>query len=682
MNKLTISVFAPTVGADRYVAITGNQTCMGNWDAGKALKMSDKRFPVWSISLDISDITLPFEYKFVVKSGATDNLVYWEEGANRTLQQSDFLRREAPERRWKAAGVAVPLFSLRSEESFGIGDVGDLKELIDWAANNELQVVQLLPVNDTCRTHTWRDSYPYSAISVFALHPLYISIQMLYGKLNNPDSEAKYEKIRKELNALKQVDYPAVEKAKSAYLREYYAQEKENLMENIDFSVFIADNADWLVPYAAFSYLRDKYGTADFGKWGEYSIYNEDTIKRLCKPDGEAYEEAIYTCFLQYTLDCQFKAVSLYARCKHILLKGDVPIGVNRESVDAWTNPQYFNMQQQSGAPPDDFSETGQNWSFPTYNWDAIEQDGFVWWKRRLQHLNRYFSCIRIDHILGFFRIWEIPLEANNEAGTEGLLGHFRPALPLSKEEIASWGLRWEDVEPLFVSDPYQPARFHPLISGSKTEAYRQLPQERREAFDRLHDDFFYRRHNDFWKETALKRLRPLTEHADMLVCGEDLGMLPATVHEVMNRLNILSLELGRISKQFGKEFTDIPSLPYMSVCTTSTHDMNPIRAWWGEDRQRTQRYYNNVLHREGKPPQVCTPDIARQIVRQHLTAPSMLTVIPLQDFLATSEATCIDVPEAERINVPANPEHYWRYRMPLNIEQLDSLTVAPLPKA
>ena len=225
--------------------------------------------------------------------------------------------------------------------------------------------------------------------------------------------------------------------------------------------------------------------------------------------------------------------------------------------------------------------------------------------------------------------------------------------------------------EVLFIKDPYLPKGYHPRILADRSYVYRELSDENRYAFDRLYHHFFYERHNEFWKETALSRLQPLLASTEMLVCGEDLGMIPATVHEVMEYLQILSLELERLPKSMGNEFTDLSKPPYLAVCTTSTHDMNPIRAWWKEDREKTQRYYNNRLHRNGTAPNDCSAEIAEQIINNHLHASSMLTVIPLQDWFATDDRIKQPDADTERINEPANPHHYWRYRMHITLETL-----------
>ena len=744
-HNITMRLSAPQITPGQIVAITGNQQCFGNWNTAKALCLSTEHFPDWKIRLNSDELSSPIEYKFIVLDSKTKNICYWEEGENRIINRTpeknsfnviDNYPMRTPAINWKTCGTVIPVFSLRSEEGSGIGDIGDIKKLVDWAKKTGQHIIQVLPMNDTTRTHTWKDSYPYSAISIYALHPLYINIPML-GSLNDKKKAAYYNRLRKKLNAKDTVDYQPVEGYKTAYYRDYFQQEKENILKNDDYKEFIAANKEWLIPYAAFSYLRDKHNTPEFSKWGEYAHYELKKIEKFCRPGNEAYEEFSYIFFIQYTLHKQFEEIAVYARQNNVVLKGDIPIGINRESVEAWTEPDYFNMKAQTGAPPDDFSETGQNWSFPTYNWDAMEKDGFEWWKKRFLKMNNYFDSFRIDHILGFFRIWEIPLEY-----TEGLCGHFRPALPLSKEEIESYGLafdkQWtkprihiryitellgenagehikkylnhyntehltlnelcstqnkieklfkgcEDKEllnikngllsivneVLFIEDPYEPNHYHPRISAYKSYVYCELSDENKNAFDKLYYDFYFLRHNDFWKEIALKRLTPLIESTSMLVCGEDLGMIPASVHEVMNKLQIFSLELEHMPKIYGCEFADLTKLPYHSVCTTSTHDMNPVRAWWKENREKTQRYYNNILRREGAAPEECDSDIAEQIIRNNLQASSIMTIIPLQDWFAVDNKIKHPDANSERINIPANPDNYWCYRMHITIEEL-----------
>lgn len=750
-RKLMIKLSAPRIEKNQSVAIVGNQPVLGNWQPEKALLLSCDTFPEWHIDLDANDLTYPLEYKFMVWDNDVQKPVYWETGENRTLRlpaQEEgetiivsglIFREDLP--LWRCAGTVVPVFSLRSEESFGVGDLGDLYKMVDWVKQTRQRIIQVLPMNDTTMTHTWRDSYPYSAISIYALHPMFISLPWL-GALKDKERAAYYEALRTQANALESIDYEFVNQYKLAYCREYFRQEGEALLETPAFQTFYSQNESWLKPYAAYCYLRDTTGTPEFSRWGKDAVYAPDRIRRLCAKTNKAWPEISFLYFLQYVLHTQFRKVSDYARKNGVVLKGDLPIGVNRTSIEAWTEPQYFNMNGQAGAPPDDFSAIGQNWSFPTYNWDVMEKDHFSWWKKRFHKLGDYFDCFRIDHILGFFRIWEIPLHY-----VQGLCGHFNPALPLLRSDIEHYGMYFDEEryttphihrkhlnhffgdmadevantylvqadsdclqlkpscdtqrkiealfegrtdeqslriknglfaianEVLFLRDPKEPFKFHPRISGSSSLAYQELSGADRYAFDQLYWDFFYHRHNGFWKVQAMSRLTPLVTSTDMLVCGEDLGMIPQSVPEVMNRLQILSLEIERMPKTSNREFADMFNLPYHSVCTTSTHDMPPIRNWWQEDRGKIQRYYNHVLQRPGKAPEECTAEIASQIVSNHLTTPSMLAILPIQDWFAMDDTIKRQDIAPERINVPADPNHYWCYRMHITLEDLIKAT-------
>ncbi|OAV74412.1 4-alpha-glucanotransferase [Bacteroidales bacterium Barb7] len=681
-RRIVIRLFAPRVEKHQQVAVTGNQPALGNWDTAKALPLSDRNFPEWQIALDASAVIFPLEYKFILRDTDTAGSVIWEDGENRVLtlpppNDGECTVISAPAFRdshlpaLHYAGTVIPVFSLRSEEDCGIGDLGDLHRLVDWMKQTGQCVIQVLPVNDTTATLSWRDSYPYNAISVYAIHPVYISLAWL-GALKDKKKAAHYEHTRQKLNALDAIDYESVIKTKFAYCHDYFL-ENPSVLDTDAYKAFFAENESWLVPYAGFCLLRDRYGTPDFTAWGEDASYNPDRISGFVAKDETARQKLNFTYFLQYILDSQFRRVTTYARSQGVVLKGDLPIGVNRDSVEAWTEPQYFNMQSQAGAPPDDFSVNGQNWGFPTYNWEAMERDGFTWWKKRFRKLSHYFDCFRIDHILGFFRIWEIPVEYK-----EGLYGHFNPALPLTREEIEACGFPFDEVRHtanfLFLRDPRDPQKFHPRISASNSPAYQELDADERTAYDRLYWDFFYHRHNDFWKAQAVSRLSPLVSAVNILICGEDLGMIPQSVPEVMSQLQLLSLEIERMPKQADREFTDLATIPYLSVCTTSTHDMSPLRSWWKEDREKTQRYYNNVLNLPGEAPADCTPDLATRILANHLASPSMLALIPLQDWLATGSDSIrrADI-DSERINIPSVPNHYWRYRMHLTLETLMS---------
>lgn len=721
---------APTVRPDETLAVAGSSPELGEWR--RFTEMDDRDFPRWRIRLAGSE---PFEYKFVRLDRRTRRPIAWEEGPNRRCDRVPATGERivlaglrpvfADDTAWRGAGTALPLFSLRTESDFGTGEFPDLRKLIDWAAATGQRVVQLLPINDTIRTGTRRDSYPYNAISSFALHPLYLS---LTAAGLQPD--ARYRRQQQRLNALPEVDYEAVMRLKLRWAERLFRQTGESVRATSGYAAFCEQNRSWLDPYAAFSVLRDRFGTADYRQWGDYARYDEQRLDHFRRNNRESID---FYCFLQYHLHLQLNDACRYARRCGVVLKGDIPIGVSPSSVDVWQHPHLFHLGAQAGAPPDAFAAMGQNWGFPTYDWQAMAHDGYGWWRARLRQMAAYFDAYRIDHILGFFRIWEIPADA-----VHGLLGYFRPALPFTREELESEGFRLPDVrytrpqatdavlrelfgrtapevkrrfvvdgalrtevstqcavlrlfgdapdrkqrrirdgllrlldDVLFIEDDDRPGHYHPRIAGQETFVYRTLEPEQRQAFDRLHETFFYRRHNDFWRSEALRKLPALLDATGMLACGEDLGMIPACVPEVMDRLRILSLEIERMPKAFGAAFGDPQQYPRLSVATTSTHDMSPLRCWWHEDPALTQRYYAEVLGRRGKAPQECSPALCRRIVGRTLAGRSMLAILPLQDWLAMDGRLRRSDPDKERINIPSDPKHYWRYRMHLTMEEL-----------
>ena len=740
-------VRAPQLRDGERLGVLGADKALGAWDVQKILPMTQHTYNEWVADIDAAHLEgSHLEFKFVAFRNAKDELL-WETSMNRTvdlpeMKAGELVSYELDQAFFalynrKLAGTQVPVFSLRTRKSAGIGDFGDLKTMIDFVASTGQKVLQLLPINDTTITHTWTDSYPYSCISVFAIHPQYADLHAL-PELKDAKARAEAEKTRAELNALDKIDYEKVNDFKINYLRQIFNQEGEKMMKTAEYKAFFQDTELWLVPYAQYSYLRDKNGTADFNQWPDHQVWDEAERKALADPKTAAYKNVAFFYFVQFVLDRQMQEAHEHAKAKGVILKGDIPIGVNRNGCDVWTEPKYFNLNGQAGAPPDDFSANGQNWGFPTYNWFEMLKDGCQWWNRRFQNMARYFDAYRIDHVLGFFRIWEIPVHS-----VHGLLGQFAPALAMSREEIESYGLHFQDdrftrpfitdwvldrvfheragevkekyldrldderyqMKPevdtqrkvealfadatdekelwlrdglyalisdvLFVRDHTNPGVFHPRISAQLDFIYESLYDNDKAAFNRLYNDYFYRRNNQFWYQEAMKKLPKLVQATRMLVCAEDLGMVPDCVPWVMDELKILSLELQSMPKDPSVKFGHLSRNPYRSVCTISSHDMPTLRMWWDENVQRTQEYYNTMLYRQGPAPHPLPGWLASDIISRHLTSPSMLCILSIQDWLATDEALRLPDANAERINIPANPKHYWRYRMHLNIEDL-----------
>lgn len=728
-GNIRFTISAPEIRSSEAVAIVGSGSLFDEWK--KPVIMRESRFPLWTVTLDVDE---PFEYKFVIVDRKSGEPLVWEEGGNHFLAEVPSkskalviadLHIKFPSLPWRGTGVAVPVFSLRSENSFGIGEFNDIKLLVDWAVATGQNIIQLLPINDTTMTRSWQDSYPYNAVSSFALHPQFIHLPAAGVR-----RDKAYKELQAELNSLPKVDYERVNAEKERLLRKVFDAKADTIRSDHNFLQFLAGNSEWLIPYAAFSVLRDEMGTADFSMWGKYSVYSPKAVTEYVR---KHQKEVDFYVWEQFVLDTQLKEAVEYAHKHGVAIKGDLPIGVSRTSADAWTGPQIFHMDSQAGAPPDAFSVLGQNWGFPTYNWEKMAEDNFSWWRSRLGKMSEYFDAYRIDHILGFFRIWEIPADC-----VHGLLGYFNPALPYSADELRSMGFDmygdhysrpltadWalgeifgdladevrtkyirdgrlipevstqkkvvayfpgdddhskrlregllgllDDV--LFIEDPRKKGYYHPRISAQHTLSFRALEEWQKTRFNELYNDFFYHRHNQFWKDSAYLKLPALTSSTGMLACGEDLGMIPDCVPETMADLNILSLEIQRMPKSVTEVFGDCSRYPYNSVCATGTHDMSPLRAWWEEDPAMTREFYYNTLHCGGEVPFFCEPWVADLVINQHLKSPSMFCVLPLQDWLATDgDVRFQGDPAEERINVPAIPRFYWRYRMHCTLESL-----------
>ena len=719
-KTILFRVSAPQLLKGQSLAIVGSHPALGDWNAARYLRMEYLGQNDWMLSVNVDAVLLPLEYKYVIIDDATNTLVAWEEGDNRTtdgLLPSDVStvpdgtvlvaygeNLRIKEQTWRVAGVVVPVFSLRSDYSYGVGDFGDLRRMVDWAVLTGMKVIQLLPVNDTTASHSWSDSYPYNIVSAFALHPHYLDLEA-FGSLKNKSKMTAYHRQRRELNAIGYSDYEAVDRVKSGFINDLYEERGRQTLDSKDFKSWFEANKDWLEPYAQMSSQSSQSSQAR-------------------------------TYFIQYYLHLQLKEAADYARSKGIVLKGDIPIGVNFNSVETQTHPALFNLDSQTGAPPDAFSQNGQNWGFPTYNWH--EKSIIPWWHRRLAWMSQYFDAFRIDHVLGFFRIWEVPVDA-----LYGILGHFSPALPLTVSEIEYFGLPFRkdfmtrpfindrvierlfgihaqyvkenfliarsyglyDLKSeynsqrkvrdhfegrndenslwirdslyrlicgvLFLEDPRQPGMYHPRIGVYKDPVFDALTNEEKDAFMRLYNNYFYQRHNFFWGAEAIRRLTDVFGHTRMLCCAEDLGMLPDCVAPVLDSLRILTLEIQSMPKQSGFEFTHLDGNPYRSVATFSTHDMSPLRLWWEESPERTQRYYVTMLQKQGRAPEHLPAHLAEEIIARHLYCPSMMCMLSLQDWLAMDGELRAKNPREERINVPSDPYNRWKYRMHLTIDDL-----------
>jgi 4-alpha-glucanotransferase len=712
---------------------------LGNWATAKPILLERVAGQNHlSARVELRGQIFPLAYKYGVFNVETQSFVRFEDGENRVLDASmacggctiindGFVR--LPLVPWRGAGVAVPIFSLRSERGFGVGEFLDLKPLADWGKEAGLKLIQILPVNDTTVTYTRGDSYPYAAISAFALHPIYINLDAV-ANAENKKLLVALEPRRQLLNTLDVLDYETVIRVKLDFLKQIFPSQKTETFRDKDYKAFLKEDEHWLVPYAAFCFLRDKFGTADSSRWTEHQNYDAKKIAALAKDN----DDIAFHLFIQFHLHRQLREATDYARAKGIIVKGDIAIGVSRHGSDVWQEPELYHRNMQAGAPPDAFAVKGQNWGFPTYNWPRMEADGFAWWKRRFMQMRHYFDAFRIDHILGFFRIWSIPAHA-----VEGILGHFVPAQPVTEDEFAARGIAFDrerflkpfiteamlsevfgehsamvrrtflnldgngmysmkpefatqqQVEGYFAAQKKRDAllevgvfdlitnvilferdgKLHFRFDVEKTRSFKALSPATQAALKELYVNYFFRRQDDFWKAGALRKLPALKRVTNMLICGEDLGLVPACVPEVMRDLGLLSLEIQRMPKRMGQEFSRPADAPYLSVVTPSTHDMSTIRGWWEEDTALTQKFFNEELGQPGEAPQDAGPEIVQAVIRRHLESPAMWSIFQVQDLMGMDSQLRRCDAQAERINVPADPKHYWCYRMHVTLEQL-----------
>ncbi|ONK63671.1 uncharacterized protein A4U43_C07F17690 [Asparagus officinalis] len=718
---IQFKISCPMIKRGTSVAVIGAASPLGQWRPQDALELT---YADQGMSMEIGPS------RELVLDLASNNLPTY-------VSLSDGPFREMP---WRGAGVAIPMFSIRSNDDLGVGEFLDLKLLVDWAVKSGFHLVQLLPVNDTSVHKMWWDSYPYSSLSVFALHPLYLRVQTLSENISE-DIKMEILQEKEKLDG-KDVDYEAVMAVKLSIAKRIFDLEKDEILNSASFRKFFSENEEWLKPYAAFCFLRDFFETSDHFQWGRFAQFSKEKLEKLVSKESLHYDVICFHYYIQFHLHLQLSEAAAYARKNKVVLKGDLPIGVDRNSVDTWVYPNLFRMNTSTGAPPDYFDKNGQNWGFPTYNWEEMSKDNYGWWRARLSQMAKYFSAYRIDHILGFFRIWELP-----EHTLTGLVGKFRPSIALSQDELEQGGIWdfdrltrpyirqhilqekfgsfwpiiasnflneyqkdcyefkedcntekkivaklrpgpeksfWLDKEDkiqrdlfdllkdiVLIRDPEDSRKFYPRFNLEDTLNFRDLDEHSKNVLKRLYYDYYFSRQEDLWRQNALKTLPALLSSSDMLACGEDLGLIPACVHPVMQELGLIGLRIQRMPSESGVEFGIPSKYDYMTVCAPSCHDCSTMRAWWEEDEERRWRFYKSVVGCNDEPPSRCIPEVAHFILQQHFHAPSMWAIFPLQDLLALKEEYTTRPAAEETINDPTNPKHYWRFRVHVTIETL-----------
>jgi 4-alpha-glucanotransferase len=629
------------------------------------------------------------------------------------------------------SGILVPVSALRSEASVGVGEFADLPALADWCANVGLDLIQILPVNDT----GWQSS-PYSALSAFALHPLYLRIGDLpdleaLAPVSRARADAALDEIRREHAGRDRLRYGPLVDAKRALLREVFDAVADDPAIRRATHTFV-DHNPWADEYAAYMMLKTRNGGASWKEWPEFRDPTPELLGALWST-AENETELTFHVWVQMRLDEQFASAARAVADRGVVLKGDLPILMNEDSVDTWAHREYFSSWLRAGAPPDAQNATGQNWGLPIYDWPELERDGYRWWRERLRHAARYYAAYRIDHVLGFFRVWSIP---SDEA--TGHLGHFVPGATASRERLRDAGfdngrIRWLaephvggrearealaeeadraielclqriDDEDLYLFAPTirgerdilaldlpEQARdwllaryrdralvrlehdtFVPTWSYGACSRYHGMGDEEKELFERLAAELG-RESERLWEEQGRRLLGFMRETTDMLPCAEDLGAIPACVPGVLADLRILGLRIPRWSRlwqEAGQPYIPPAEYPFLSVCAPSVHDTSTMRGWWQQEADRDSFWA--TLGLPGDPPPVYDADTARRVTDALLHTSSALCVFQAQDIFALVDGIVPENPDDERVNVPGTVgERNWSYRLPLRLEEL-----------
>ena len=512
----------------------------------------------------------------------------------------------------RLTGVAIPLGALKTKRSCGIGEYPDLVAFAAFCRKAGLSLIQLLPVNDT-----GTESSPYSALSAFALHPIYLSIESL------PEYKAASPQLKKEMKALHQTqdgasrfNYRQLRYAKLDLLRKIYTENKLDIAQRwtdkeSDLQLWFSQNP-WVVEYVVFMELKQEFMEASWRQWPKkFRSMKQDKIQERWE-DKELREAHLFHLWLQWRAFGQFQEAAQTVAAKGILLKGDIPIMMNEDSADAWAHPEFFDDTMRAGSPPDGFNPTGQNWGFPVYRWKNLAKTDYSWWK------DRFYQAYRIDHVLGFFRIWE-----TSSHETTAMMGHTEPMAAITRKELEKAGFDADRIR--WLSQPHVPTRaieevnnndylgthgylhllmdrigeeelwlFKPEIAGDRdileredipepvrcrlaefwrnrtllpvgkdsfvplwtykdTTAWQSLSEEERDSLDKL-VAAKQRKQEGLWEKQARTLLGELTSATDMIACAEDLGVNPESVPRVLDDLSILRLCVVRWYRQWQEE--------------------------------------------------------------------------------------------------------------------------------
>jgi 4-alpha-glucanotransferase len=629
------------------------------------------------------------------------------------------------------SGVLVPLFSLRTKDSVGVGEFNDLLLLGKWCVQAGLDLIQLLPVNDT-----GDESSPYSALSAYALNPIFTTLKAIpeYKGLNEDlkkTIDRKISSLKGTTEKSERLAYKTVLYGKLEILKDIFATVEKDIADDAAFKKWIKANP-WVKEYSVFRTIKEDYKQKSWQEWDEFQEGTKETINTICS-DKKYHNRCLFYSWLQFRLEQQFSAVSKKLTKLGILLKGDIPILMNEDSVDVWAHRDIFQIDSRAGAPPDMFSAQGQNWGFPIYNWDELEKQDYGWWRERLKVADKYYHAYRIDHVLGFFRIYSI-----YKSHSSGILGNFNPMSPIHKNDLFSIGfdegrIKWlaePHIQGHWIRERYQGraleivARFFDRIGdedlylfkdqvdgekyiehspieddekGTLLEWYRdrtlnKIDEDHYSAswffrqcsrFQQLYDD----ERNKFeslvarkqyeseqlWEAIGYKILEMMKGTVGMLTCAEDLGVIPDCVPRTLENLDILGLRIPRWAREWGapgEPYIPHTQYPKLSVCAASVHDTSTLREWWEFEDGKHEFWQSLGL--PGPCPEEYSTEVAIQVLSKLSETSSAVLVLQIQDLFACCEPYRVSDSRDERVNIPGTyQDSNWTYRIPWKIEEL-----------
>lgn len=449
-RTILFRVFAPQLKDNEELAICGNHPVLGDWNPSCAVRMRRMGEQEWAMTVRVDNVALPLEYKYVVIDRQSHRMKQWEEGDNRSTGSCLLTDGEAlvlfgslvrlPERRWLSAGVSVPLSVLRSEQSCGIGDFGDLRRLVDWAISVGMRIIHLPPLHDTVLKGDCRDNNPYHSVSSCALHPQYLDLVAL-GEIADKVAMKRFREKRKELEALDGIDDEGVWRVKSEYAWRRFEEEGETVLASQAFKEFHQKNAFWLIPYAVFCALHKELAASGAVERAEWSTYCEKILEGTACLTPSLEREIHKIEYVQYHLHRQLKSVSDYARSHGVVLMTDVPAGVCSNCVDRWLYSDLFDDAVSLGQKPSDATPEGSVSMLIPFRKPVTEQQqaAFIaWWHGRMERTAEFFDAIHLPQAISYVSAWVVPRHQ-----VSATMGQFCPSLPLTVEELAMFGLKW-----------------------------------------------------------------------------------------------------------------------------------------------------------------------------------------------------------------------------------------------